>query len=118
MRPAVRGVPKGALRTHSAEQAPLWGGLVMRRVLFARAPMLGLCFLVTVNAVAPRWGRRLVFTRYCYHQHCMVYSIQTGGRRGSRILSNNRAIVLHQDGQCRWAGVNQRMVDSRTTASK
>ena len=25
---AVRGVPKGALRTHSAEQAPLWGSLV------------------------------------------------------------------------------------------
>jgi len=28
MRLAVRGVPKGALRTHSAEQAPLWGSLV------------------------------------------------------------------------------------------
>ena len=24
----VRGVPKGALRTHSAWQAPLWGSLV------------------------------------------------------------------------------------------
>jgi len=40
---------------------------------------------------------------YCYC-HCMVYSIQTGGRWGSRILPNNRAIVLHQGGQCRWAG--------------
>jgi len=28
MRLTVRGVPKGALRTHSAEQAPLWGSLV------------------------------------------------------------------------------------------
>jgi len=24
----VRGVPKGALRTHSAQQAPLWGTLI------------------------------------------------------------------------------------------
>jgi len=44
MRLAVRGVPKGALRTHAALQAPLWGGLVTCRVLFARAPVLGLCF--------------------------------------------------------------------------
>jgi len=28
MRLAVRGVPKGALRKHSAYQAPLWGSLV------------------------------------------------------------------------------------------
>jgi len=28
MRLAVRGVPKGAFRTHSAQQAPLWGSLV------------------------------------------------------------------------------------------
>jgi len=34
----------------------------------------------------------------------MVYSRQTGGRKGSRILSNNRAIVLLQGEQCRWAG--------------
>jgi len=34
----------------------------------------------------------------------MVYSIQTRGRKGTRILSNNRAIVLHQGGQCRRAG--------------
>jgi len=34
----------------------------------------------------------------------MVYRIQTGGRKGSRILSNNRAIILHQGGHCRWAG--------------
>ena len=33
----------------------------------------------------------------------MVYSIQTGSRKGSRVLPNNRAIVLHQGGQCRWA---------------
>jgi len=34
----------------------------------------------------------------------MVYTIHTGGRKGSLILSNNRAIVLQQGGQCRRAG--------------
>ena len=33
----------------------------------------------------------------------MCIADKTGGRKGSRILSNNRAIVLHQGGQCRWA---------------
>jgi len=47
--------------------------------------------------------RELAFTRYCDYQYCVVYSIQTGGWKGSRILSNNRAMVLHQSGQCRWA---------------
>jgi len=54
-----------------------------------------------------RWyrpSRLLAFTRYCYYQYCMVYRIQTGGRKVSRILSNNRATVLHQGRQCRWAG--------------
>jgi len=55
-----------------------------------------------------RWcnSRRcgLAFTRYCYYQYCVVYSIQTGGRKGSRILSNTLARVLHQSGQCRFAG--------------
>jgi len=46
----------------------------------------------------------LAFTRYCYYQYCIVHSIHTGGRKGSRILSNNLAIVLHQGGRCRWAG--------------
>jgi len=46
----------------------------------------------------------LTFTRYCYYQYCMVSSIQTGGQKGSRILSNNRTMVLHQGGQCRWSG--------------
>jgi len=32
MRLAVRGVPKGALRTHSAQQAYLWGSLVTSEV--------------------------------------------------------------------------------------
>jgi len=45
----------------------------------------------------------LAFTRYCFYQYCMVYHIQTGGRIGGRILSNSRAIVLHQGGPCRWA---------------
>jgi len=47
---------------------------------------------------------RLAFTRYCHYQYGMVYSIQTGGLKGILILSNNRAIVLHQGGQCGWAG--------------
>ena len=46
----------------------------------------------------------LAFTRYCSYQYCMVYNIQTEDRKRSRILSNHRAIVLHQGGQCRWAG--------------
>jgi len=33
---------------------------------------------------------------------CIAYTRE--GRRGSRILSSTRAIVLHQGGQCRWAG--------------
>jgi len=49
-------------------------------------------------------ARGLTFTRYCYCQYCMVYSIHTGGRKGSLILFNHRAIVLHQGGQCRWVG--------------
>ena len=38
-------------------------------------------------------------TRYCYYQHRLVYSKRTVARNGSRILSNNRAIVLP-----RWRG--------------
>jgi len=45
----------------------------------------------------------LAFTRYCYYQYCMVYDICTGGQRGSRILPNSRATVLHHGEQCRWA---------------
>jgi len=41
---------------------------------------------------------------YCDCQYSMVYSIQTEVWKWSRILSNNRAIVLHQGGQCMWAG--------------
>jgi len=48
---AVRGVSEGALRTHSSQQDPLWGGLITCRVLFARAPVLGLCFYISVNRV-------------------------------------------------------------------
>jgi len=33
---------------------------------------------------------------------CIAY--EKNIRRGSRILPKNRAIVLHQGGQCRWAG--------------
>jgi len=54
--------------------------------------------------VALDTGVVLAFTRYCYYQYCTVYSIHTGDRKGSRIMSNNRATVLHQGGQCTWAG--------------
>ena len=46
---AVCGVTKCALRTHSAWQARLLGGLATCRVMFARAPVLGLCFFASVN---------------------------------------------------------------------
>ena len=73
------------------------------------------------GAAAPKLGGRhaarcpsasaapnLAFTRYCYYHYCMVYGIQTRGRRGGRILPNSRAIVLHQGGQCRWGGAIKR----------
>jgi len=43
-------------------------------------------------------------TRLGLTQRCVVYSIHTEGQKGHLILFNNRAIVLHQGGQCRWAG--------------
>jgi len=49
MRLAVRGTPKDALRTQSPSQASLKGGLVVTRVLAARAPVIGLCFFISVN---------------------------------------------------------------------
>jgi len=58
---AVRGVSKGALRTHSVWHAPLWGGLVLVAcgVLFARAPVLGMRFFVSrVINLCERRGRR------------------------------------------------------------
>jgi len=36
----------------------------------------------------------LAFTRYCHHQYCMVYGIQTGGLEAGRIVRNGRAIVM------------------------
>jgi len=32
--------------------------------------------------LSDQWIGALAFTRYCYDQSCMVYSITTGGRRG------------------------------------
>jgi len=44
---------------------------------------------------APKRAKGLVFTRYCHHQHCMVYDIQRGGGSvGGRILRDRRAIVF------------------------
>jgi len=56
---AVLGVPRGALCTHSAWHASLWGGLVTCRVLVARAPVLGLCFFVSANAGSPIYMEKL-----------------------------------------------------------
>jgi len=61
---------------------------------------LGFCF----SRAQRKDKKDVAFTRYCYYQYSMVYSIQTGDRKGSRILSNDCAIVLYQGGQCRWAG--------------
>jgi len=48
-----------------------------------------------------------------------VYTIQTGGRRGNRILSNNRAVILHQGGQRRCArGVKGWLVRAQQPRSK
>jgi len=44
-------VPKSALCTHSTWQTPLWGSLVTFRVFFAHAPVLGLCFFVSVKRI-------------------------------------------------------------------
>jgi len=61
----------------------------------------------------------LAFTRYFYHQYYMVYSIQTGVRRGSRTLSYSGAIELHQGGQCRWAwGVTGWLIRAQQPRSK
>jgi len=60
-------------------------------------PSLGMA-----NQGLTRGNRSLAFTRYCYCQYCMVHGIQTGSRREGRTMSNSRAMVLHQGGQCRW----------------
>jgi len=57
-------------------------------------------------------------TRACSLLLPISYGVKHTNRRseGKRILSdNNKAIVLHQGGQCRWGGGNERMVDSSTT---
>jgi len=66
----------------------------------------------------PGAGEGLAFTQYCDYQYSVVYSSQTRVRRGSRILPDNRAIVLRQGWQCRWAAGVERMVDSCTIASQ
>jgi len=43
MRLAVRGVPKGALRTYSTWQAPLWGSLVTCVMYCLRVRQYGVC---------------------------------------------------------------------------
>jgi len=48
-----------------------------------------------------------------------VDSIQAVGRKESLILSNDRAIVLHHGGQCRWAGgIKGWLIRAQTTRSK
>jgi len=72
-----------------------------RQSTIARVSVWQRCVARSLRFLAKR---ALAFTRYCYYQYCRVYSIQTLVRRGSRILPDNRAIVLHQGGQYRWAG--------------
>jgi len=97
-------VPKGALRTHSAEQTPLWGSLVTCVVYVcacASVRALVLCFCgretqpvgagdtqitdLTCSTASARllltWN--LAFTRYCHYQYCMVPCIQEGDRGGT-----------------------------------
>ena len=52
----VRGVPQGAFARTLPSRLPywpLWGGLVTGRVLFARAPVAGSYFFVSVNTPIP-----------------------------------------------------------------
>ena len=66
-------------------------------------------------APAPAWA----FTRYCHYQYCMVYGKQKGGRGESRILPNNRAILLRQGGKCRRAGgMNGWLIRAQQTRRK
>ena len=53
----------GIQTPHSAQRAALWGGLVTCRVLFARAPVFGLCFFASVNTHSPH--RRMFY----FHRH-------------------------------------------------
>jgi len=46
--------------------------------------------------------RKSTFTRYCYHEYCMVYCIKRKSRWEERILRNGRAIVLPKGRLCRW----------------
>ena len=71
-----------ALRSTTSERAPSplgpsipqWGtGTVPARASRGRAKQLW-------KFAEQRYV--LVFTRHCYYQYCMVYSIQTGGRKG------------------------------------
>ena len=51
-------------------------------------------FITQVRATIGLYSKTcdVAFTQYCYYQYCMVYSIQTVGRKGSRILSNKCAL--------------------------
>ena len=48
---------------------------------------------VALRGIAKGLGGEAACTRCCYDQYYMVYSIQTGGRKGSLTLFNHRAIV-------------------------
>jgi len=96
MRLAVRGVPKGAHRTHSSKQAPLWVGLVICRVLFARAPVLGLCFLVSVNRKG--FGVKRTFRGVtCAFQvaHCKTTSLITWLVHPFKLVKMHRLVTRH-----------------------
>jgi len=77
------------------------------------------CFLVTEEERDGGEGQtaRAWPLHHSYHQSCLVYSMQTGGRKGSLILSNNREQYYTRVGNAGGRG-DDRMVDSCTTASK
>jgi len=91
------------LRKHAWSQVPDEGP-----TLSSQVPDEGPTFLHDSHSTPSARRPNLAFTRYCYYQYCMVYSIQTRGRRGGRILPNSCAIALHHGGQCRWGGARKR----------
>jgi len=110
-----RGLTSDAVRSAGARSSV---GRQLRSVTILRLQWHGGVFLLLQQR--PKHSREMVimskastplcpppppaFTRYCYYQYCMVYGIQTGGRRVGRILLNRRAIVLHRVGNAGGRG--------------
>ena len=108
----MRGVPKGALRTHSAYQAPLWGDLVTCRVSFARAPELGPCLFVHVKRVRvhKEIGKRLARIRKWVECCGSSHSSSLRVFRQSRALTVIVKVERKREGWCdntiKWESVS------------